>query len=487
MTIKEIEEASGLPRANIRFYENEGFISPARGENGYRDYSFDDLKLLNKIKLLRRLNIPLDEIRALKTGDADLSGVLDRRISEIGSELRQLEYSRTICGEILRDGATFSNLDAAKYLDRLNSPSASGNVFLQTDAASLSNANAPWRRFFARSLDLGIYQISWYAIAYFVFRWNISGLTLLTTIVSCVFMLIIEPFLLHFFGTTPGKAVLGIKITNPDGSRLWLWQGYSRTWEMFCYGMGCAIPIYSLYKQYKSYKLCKETGEMDWDYTLLYTIRDKKIWRPAAYLLITAALFAVTVLIPYAADMPKHRGNITADQFCENMNRALRYHKVDGRVGQLDNGTYAAVMPYVWPHPPELQITEANGVVTEVVLKSSNDGLIMSSAMQEWLFPAIVSYVGAQKDFSFWDFHFGGLFDSIRTYSEYDSYGLIIGDVEIVYNVIVDGHEMSDFDYYLNKLGSSIPIVYASSDSGEYYGITTSSPEIIAIFSMRKT
>ena len=36
MTIKELEEAVGMTRANIRFYEQEGLLSPARSANGYR-------------------------------------------------------------------------------------------------------------------------------------------------------------------------------------------------------------------------------------------------------------------------------------------------------------------------------------------------------------------------------------------------------------------------------------------------------------------
>ena len=39
MTIAELERRSGLTRANIRFYEAEGLLRPARRENGYRDYS----------------------------------------------------------------------------------------------------------------------------------------------------------------------------------------------------------------------------------------------------------------------------------------------------------------------------------------------------------------------------------------------------------------------------------------------------------------
>lgn len=54
MTIKEVEERTGLARANIRFYEEEGLICPLRLANGYRDYSEEDQKTLLKIKLPRR-------------------------------------------------------------------------------------------------------------------------------------------------------------------------------------------------------------------------------------------------------------------------------------------------------------------------------------------------------------------------------------------------------------------------------------------------
>ena len=36
MTIKELEERTGMTRANIRYYEQEGLLAPARKENGYR-------------------------------------------------------------------------------------------------------------------------------------------------------------------------------------------------------------------------------------------------------------------------------------------------------------------------------------------------------------------------------------------------------------------------------------------------------------------
>ena len=63
MHIKDVEQRTGLSRANIRYYEQEGLVHPARRKNGYRDYSPDDLKTLLRIRLLRRLDVPIEEIR----------------------------------------------------------------------------------------------------------------------------------------------------------------------------------------------------------------------------------------------------------------------------------------------------------------------------------------------------------------------------------------------------------------------------------------
>lgn len=55
MNIKEIEQRTGLSRANIRYYEDEGLLHPPRRENGYRDYGPEELDALLRIRLLRRL------------------------------------------------------------------------------------------------------------------------------------------------------------------------------------------------------------------------------------------------------------------------------------------------------------------------------------------------------------------------------------------------------------------------------------------------
>lgn len=64
MTIKEVEECTGLSRSNVRFYEKERLITPSRDEkNGYRDYSKSDVEDIKKIAYLRTLGISVEEIR----------------------------------------------------------------------------------------------------------------------------------------------------------------------------------------------------------------------------------------------------------------------------------------------------------------------------------------------------------------------------------------------------------------------------------------
>ena len=163
MTSKEMESRSGVPRANIRYYEAEGLLDPARRGNGYRDYSEEDLRTLEKIKLLRRLGVSVEELRALGAGKADLTAVLDRRLAELGGEQASLERVRQVCGDLRRTGATYAALDPGKYLADLDAPalpdesgaalwkSAPSPALPQSD--QLPTVCSAFRRFFARMFD----------------------------------------------------------------------------------------------------------------------------------------------------------------------------------------------------------------------------------------------------------------------------------------------------------------------------------------------
>lgn len=114
MTIAELERRSGMTRANIRFYEGEGLISPARRENGYRDYSDEDLEILLRVRLLRTLGVPLSEIREMQSGELGLAAAMDRQIERLRLEQREAADSEAVCRDIRGSGESFEVLDARR-------------------------------------------------------------------------------------------------------------------------------------------------------------------------------------------------------------------------------------------------------------------------------------------------------------------------------------------------------------------------------------
>ncbi|HES7641917.1 TPA: MerR family transcriptional regulator, partial [Streptococcus pyogenes] len=51
MLRNEIQNKTGLTRKAIEYYEEKGLINPQKTENGYRDYSENDLEVLIQISL----------------------------------------------------------------------------------------------------------------------------------------------------------------------------------------------------------------------------------------------------------------------------------------------------------------------------------------------------------------------------------------------------------------------------------------------------
>ncbi len=65
MNIGQTSKRSGLPTKTIRYYEDIGLISPARGANGYRDFSDTDVHKLQFIARGRALGFSVEECRQL--------------------------------------------------------------------------------------------------------------------------------------------------------------------------------------------------------------------------------------------------------------------------------------------------------------------------------------------------------------------------------------------------------------------------------------
>ena len=65
MYIQEAAKLSGTTKKAIEYYCLKGLLNPQSTENGYRDFTDEDVVCLKKISLLRTLGVPVEEIREL--------------------------------------------------------------------------------------------------------------------------------------------------------------------------------------------------------------------------------------------------------------------------------------------------------------------------------------------------------------------------------------------------------------------------------------
>ncbi len=131
MKINEIEQKVGITKKNIRFYEEQGLISPARNSsNGYREYSEEDIGVLTRIKLLRRLSVPIEEIRQIIAGRLTLSDCMERHLVMTAREAENIRLVSGICERIRGSGESFSSLDASSFLGELEELEKGGARFV---------------------------------------------------------------------------------------------------------------------------------------------------------------------------------------------------------------------------------------------------------------------------------------------------------------------------------------------------------------------
>lgn len=343
MTIKDVEARTGLERANIRFYEKEGLLSPARAENGYWDYSEEDVQALLRIKLLRQVRLTLEEIKALQSGTLMLTDALQAQIEALEREREAAEGAQRLCRRMAEDRAEFRTLDAEKYLRDL--PEAAGGTFSAADRSP--QAFCPWRRYFARTLDLMLYGTLFETVFCLLSGLPVQRMSRLAAAVAgMVLMLIIEPLLLRFFGTTAGKFCFGLSIEPAEGGRLPYWDGLSRTAGALYYGMAFQIPLLSIYTLWKSYKRCSDKRWQPWEEPYVnYSFRGGD----GACVLRAGAVFALsiglTVLVIGAQQLAPNRGELTVAEFAENVNHYRDYYFEDVEIGLDESGQWVSTAP----------------------------------------------------------------------------------------------------------------------------------------------
>ena len=171
MTIKELEQRTGLPRTAIRFYEQQGLIRPERRENNYRNYTQEDLSTLEKIKLLRQLSLDLESIQALKEGQRPLSQVLAEQADMLEGDRRDLERYAQVCRELSRAQVSFDTLEPQPWLEELSQSALPPSRRVDPAREDALRGPHPWRRLLARQLDVSLLTVVWLVLQFQVLGW----------------------------------------------------------------------------------------------------------------------------------------------------------------------------------------------------------------------------------------------------------------------------------------------------------------------------
>ena len=95
MKIKQVEELVGITSKNIRFYEEQGLLTPERAENGYREYHEENIKTLKKIKLLRKLGVSVEEIKSVLSKSISLEECLENQMRHLKKNVKILTICRS--------------------------------------------------------------------------------------------------------------------------------------------------------------------------------------------------------------------------------------------------------------------------------------------------------------------------------------------------------------------------------------------------------
>lgn len=131
MKINQVEQLVGITKGNIRFYEKEGLLTPGRNsENGYRDYSDADVAWLKKIKLLRMLDVPIEEILRLKSGSLTLEDAMGRHIIQLERKQSNLAAAQGVCAQIRDSRSQLDGLDADGVLASMERQEQEGTKFM---------------------------------------------------------------------------------------------------------------------------------------------------------------------------------------------------------------------------------------------------------------------------------------------------------------------------------------------------------------------
>lgn len=93
MLLNEIVKEVSMTKRAIKYYEEKGLLSVKKDNNGYRNYTKEDVEILKKISIYRKLGIGIDDIKKLLETDDNkiLLNIYHQKLQEKQTHESELE------------------------------------------------------------------------------------------------------------------------------------------------------------------------------------------------------------------------------------------------------------------------------------------------------------------------------------------------------------------------------------------------------------
>ncbi|MBO1418584.1 MerR family transcriptional regulator [Streptomyces sp. FH025] len=119
-SIGELARRTGLTVKTVRFYSDQGIVSPAdRNPAGHRRYGADAVARLDLVRTLRELGLGLPEIRQVLERELTLPEVAAAHAEALEVRIRVLRLRQAVLRTVARRGATAEELTSVHRLARL--------------------------------------------------------------------------------------------------------------------------------------------------------------------------------------------------------------------------------------------------------------------------------------------------------------------------------------------------------------------------------
>ncbi|MEM6758615.1 MAG: Cu(I)-responsive transcriptional regulator [Pseudomonadota bacterium] len=108
MNISDAAKATGMPAKTIRYYEDIGLIRPARGANGYRQFSENQVHQLRFLARARALGFGIEDCRSLlalwqdqERASADVRAIAREHLAKIEAKIAALTAMRATLSDLV--------------------------------------------------------------------------------------------------------------------------------------------------------------------------------------------------------------------------------------------------------------------------------------------------------------------------------------------------------------------------------------------------